>query len=304
MNHRELQKRLKDLGISVPEEKLQRINVPENKRRYISIPEGTLTRWVSEGLIPGPTARFEKSKKGKPGKPGRFMDWPEEAVEQAAAVWVLRNRFDYSQREQVPIKPGKRRRVPNKTIALAKGKGTTLHNLLQTDCKAASRFLRTILDKKGIKVVGENNDVVSRIIHSRDEILCSFIVVWILTVEKARRRIPITKKLHLTCRWAIQADGEMLFEEPEVNDDEQGIRLEITHLNPLRNGFSVEYGFPQVDLFLNDGFVDVFDLGPLWNERFQIRLGATSYEDFSDKIDPKDLPKDFWLLESEYEDYY
>lgn len=49
------------------------------------VPKGTLRRWASEGLIKGPAPV------GRKGKRGRFMSWPSETVEQAAAIYVIRD---------------------------------------------------------------------------------------------------------------------------------------------------------------------------------------------------------------------
>jgi hypothetical protein len=53
----------------------------------INVPKGTLRRWASEGLIRGPEPM------GRKGKRGRFMSWPSETVEQAAAIYVIRGSY-------------------------------------------------------------------------------------------------------------------------------------------------------------------------------------------------------------------
>src|SRR5665647_980813 len=47
----------------------------------------TLKRWAYEGIIERP----ERYKRGKGGKKGRAVKWSLRAVEEACAVWVIRN---------------------------------------------------------------------------------------------------------------------------------------------------------------------------------------------------------------------
>lgn len=51
------------------------------------IPKPTLRRWAAEGIITKP----ERHSKGKGGGRGRVSDWPEKAVEEAAACWYIRS---------------------------------------------------------------------------------------------------------------------------------------------------------------------------------------------------------------------
>jgi len=140
MNYKELQKRLRRLGISIS--------------------EGTLRRWASAGLVPRPTTFF-KRRKGTPGRPpktlkfeqpsrGRFTDWPEDVVEQAAAIWAIRNKLQYTRDAATATSLG-RRNVPSEIARRVKEEATNLHNLLESDGKAASSLLRTLLLKKESK---------------------------------------------------------------------------------------------------------------------------------------------------------
>ncbi|MGB7901435.1 MAG: hypothetical protein WCG09_03220 [Halobacteriota archaeon] len=51
----------------------------------VEVPKGTLRRWAWQGLIPAPKPI------GRKGERGRFVSWPLETVEQAAAVYVVRH---------------------------------------------------------------------------------------------------------------------------------------------------------------------------------------------------------------------
>ena len=68
MDLEELQSRLRELGVDIP--------------------QNTLKRWGYDGLIPRP----ERYKHGKgSGKKGRAASWSEDAVTEAAAIWAIRN---------------------------------------------------------------------------------------------------------------------------------------------------------------------------------------------------------------------
>jgi hypothetical protein len=51
----------------------------------VEVPKGTLRRWAWQGLIPA------SKPMGRKGERGRFVSWPLETVEQAAAVYVVRH---------------------------------------------------------------------------------------------------------------------------------------------------------------------------------------------------------------------
>jgi hypothetical protein len=59
----------------------------------VDIADGTLRRWASDGLIAGPE-KYKKLREGSKNRyrRGRFMNWPEQAVYEAAACWAVRHR--------------------------------------------------------------------------------------------------------------------------------------------------------------------------------------------------------------------
>lgn len=305
MDHRELDEQLAELGVRIP--------------------EGTLTRWAAEGLIPSPSAYFKKKERrlGRPSSkkeaedhnewgPGRFMDWPDEAVEIAAAVWALRNRPEPSgyqvlqpprkRKRNVPHQRKRKRNVPNDTVMLVEQEGKKLHNLLETDCKEASLFLRSAMNQKGTLGVEDYNKVRVWVKHFSEHSVYALVILWIWTIEKARRRIPLNEQLHLEYRWVIRENGQMSFEGLTTGDATGGIELEVTHLEPMHNGFSVDYGFPQVDIFKKQGFLDRFKLyGTEWEERYRIHPKGGPYN-VDDESDPEGYAD--WLAEIEYDDFY
>jgi hypothetical protein len=72
MDFKELQSRLNEVGVVVP--------------------DGTLRRWAADGLITGP-AKYKKLREGSKNRyrRGRFMSWPDKAVYEAAACWAVKN---------------------------------------------------------------------------------------------------------------------------------------------------------------------------------------------------------------------
>jgi hypothetical protein len=169
-------------------------------------------------------------------------------------------------------------------------KATSISSLFETDCKAASWALRTYLDRQGDKITGVHNAIVTRVLNLRESDVCPLIVLWILTVEKTRRKIPVYNRLYLTYNWVIRKNGESLLEDVTTGDDLDGLELRVTHLEPTQNGFSMDYGFPQVDLLKNEGFENVFQLGGhQWAESFKIRSAGDIREQLSNGEDPEGI---------------
>jgi hypothetical protein len=69
----------------------------------------------------------------------------------AAAVWAIRNRPEPTSGYQVLRRERKgNRNVPNTAVVQLEQEGKKPHNLLETDCKAASHLLRTAMYGEGI----------------------------------------------------------------------------------------------------------------------------------------------------------
>jgi len=65
--------------------------------------------------------------------------------------------------------------------------------LLETDCKAAARFLRTAMYREGTYGIEDYNAVRVWAQRSSEHSLHALVILWILTTEKARRRIPLNR---------------------------------------------------------------------------------------------------------------
>ena len=186
MEFEELQVRLRQIGVVVK--------------------DGTLRRWATTKLIAGPE-RFSK-----PGTQGQFRDWPEEAVEDAAAVWALKNLDTYWAN-------------PNHdTIRRVKHKAKELHELytkhLTLDKLPGDEYRNDVTPK------GEAGTFV----HSYD--LHPLIVLWITSVEKARHKVAIKENRSVTFCWKreeVQGQPKLTF---------RGAKLEESDKNELHISLS------------------------------------------------------------------
>ncbi len=88
----------------------------------------------------------------------------------------------------------------------------------------------------------------------------------------------------------------------DCDENSTEIKLEIEHVNPLNDGYSLAYGYPDEGNFDENGFRDIFRLSEGYlEERFKIRY---TYIDLS-KLDYDDLdPEGYgdYLAELEYGD--
>jgi hypothetical protein len=109
-------------------------------------------------------------------------------------------------------------------------------------------------------------------------------------MEAVRHNIPVGKPVSLDYYWTIKEDGQTEFRGMSAQETEStDIRLEVEHLKPRDDGYSQDYGYPDVDLFDMYGFVDIFTLRPgELEERFKIRYAAIPPERFHrDDKDPE-----------------
>jgi len=182
MEFEELQVRLRQVGVVVK--------------------DGTLRRWATTDLIDGPK-RFSKQRRR-----GQFWDWPEQSVEDAAAVWALKNLDTYWAN-------------PNHdTIRRVKNKAKELHELytrhLTLDKLQGDEY------RKDVTPEGETGTFV----HSYD--LHPLIILWIITVEKVRHKAAVEEKRLLTFCWmkqTVQGQAKLTF---------RGVKLEKSDQNELK----------------------------------------------------------------------
>jgi len=279
LDHKELEDRLGKLGVDI---KLS-----------------TLREWAREGIIESYTTYFKKTHRGigrnnikTSGKPGRFTDWPEEILESAAAVYMIRNRcfpplspreFNdlltprvFNDRYWSHITRGKRS-VRNKIIKLVRQQANDLLTVLATDCKKASSLFRTCLYPEGYQSQ-EGIPIARTFGHLKEDTLHPLVAPWILAVEKVRHKIALDESIGLRYNWVIEEDGRSEFQGLDVlRQGSTKIELNVIHLKPLENGYSRDYGFPQIDILVDLGFVDVFEL----SERGALREGFRVYSDGS-----------------------
>ena len=83
--------------------------------------------------------------------------------------------------------------VPNTSVLQVEHEGKKTHNLLETDCKAASHFLRTAIYGEGTYGVEDYNAVRVWTQRFSEHSLHALVILWILAIEKARRRILLNR---------------------------------------------------------------------------------------------------------------
>lgn len=145
----------------------------------------------------------------------------------------------------------------------------SLHTLLYADCEEAANRFRAYLWPTGF--LSEEADQ-QKILNFGENRLYSLIPTCIHAIEKVRHHIALNTPLRITYEWAIRENGSsawkgMQIERTSVFGNE--IILRVMHLRPCENGYSKDYGFPTVEEYTRDGFVDEFWLkGSQVGERF------------------------------------
>jgi hypothetical protein len=263
MKDEEVRKRLKELGADIP--------------------LATLRRWSSQGLIPKSIPYYKPLKRGlgRPKKdrgkesqshPGRFSYWTEESLEAAAVVWAIRHLArpsDSSDDEMLLVKDTSQKDVSPGDIVRGQQMGSSLHTLLYTDCKEAANRFRAYLWPSGFSSQAEDQP---KTLNFKENRLYSLIPDCIHAIEKVRHSVALNTPIRIVYQWTIREDGSsawagMSIERSYAHSTE--ISLKISHLKPCDNGYSNDYGFPQVKEYMRDGFVDEFWLsGTQLGERF------------------------------------
>ena len=216
------------------------------------------------------------------------MEWPEETAEAAALVWAVRNSVyltptrELSSQSNVKIK---QRQVPIPVVKRLQQEGSSLHTLLTTDCKEAARLFRTCLYPNGF-----HRPIAIAVSPLKGKTLHPLVVLWIAAIEAVRHDMPVGKPVSLEYSWTIKEDGQTEFRGMSAQETHSTeMRLEVEHMKPCDDGYSQDYGYPDVDLFDSYGFMDIFTLRPgELEERFKIRYAAIPSERFlRDDQDPE-----------------
>jgi hypothetical protein len=152
------------------------------------LPRSTLRNWAREGLIPGPEPYTKK------GRQGRFRNWPDEAVEEAAAVWALRN-----------LKAGWfLSPPPSEKVKRIKFEADSIHKKLKNDEDFSRHFVEKSFDPEGR--VGD---------YLKSYDLHPFIVTRIATIEKVRHIKSVRETAKVVFLWnehSLNENGEEPFE--------------------------------------------------------------------------------------------
>jgi hypothetical protein len=143
------------------------------------LPRSTLRNWAREGLIPGPEAY------SKEGEQGQYRKWPEEAVEEAAAVWALRNlNKDQS-------------RPPAKMVKRVKFEAQRIHEMIKNDVNFIDAIYQRCFDSTGTEGT-----------YMKAYDLDPYIKLWIIAIEKARHEQSIVEPATITFNWIKDLDRQ------------------------------------------------------------------------------------------------
>lgn len=152
----------------------------------------TLKRWAYEGVIQRP----QRYKRGKGGKKGRAVKWSPRAVEEACAVWAIRNGNITRKIPSIKtIEEIKRavRRVYQSPIAVYRIPLPPKIHSLSLEENEENEPLEEV-------VAGLDIDDVSMELVD-DEELHSLMTIWIAAAEKARKGWLVTEPAKVVFHW-------------------------------------------------------------------------------------------------------
>ncbi len=206
LTHEDFQAQLEDLGVKID--------------------LSTLKRWAYEGIIERP----QRYRKGKGARRGRAVKWSSRAVEEACAVWAIRND---------PITKGfaskKRIEEVNRAVSRVYQFPTAKYKL-----RASSRSPSPKKDEDDALpdiVTGLNIDEVTMKLVE-DDVLHNLMTTWIAATEKARKGWPVPQTAKVIFHWysihfrfgtppvyTLEDHSEMLWDY-KATDDVCDYRLE------------------------------------------------------------------------------
>ena len=183
LTHEDFQAQLEDLGLTID--------------------LSTLKRWAYEGIIERP----QRYRKGKGGRRGRAVKWSSRAVEEACAVWAIRNN---------PITKGfaSKKRIDEVKCAVAR---VYQYPSAEYNLRASSRSPPPKQDQDDALphiVAGLNiDDVTMKLVE--DDVLHNLMTTWIAATEKARLGWPVPETAKVIFHWY---GVHYRFGEPPVYD--------------------------------------------------------------------------------------
>jgi len=162
----------------------------------IEIPKGTLRRWAFENLIPS------SKPKGQKGTRGRFVSWPQDTVEQAVAVYVLRHtKIPWAKTTREPLLAAKS--VVDRFYAV-------ISDFCETEIPNVLRKLDELLEpvESSFFAAPEGKGYMYGGVT-----LNPLIVTWITTLEKVRHNRPVFEPAKVVFNWnwhVVHEGGEDL----------------------------------------------------------------------------------------------
>jgi len=237
----------------------------------ITIPEGTLRRWAYEGILPRPGSLH----KGKGGGSGRFSDWPEETVERAAVVYVLRHS------DTKWAKPTAQAIIETKKVVdkfydvIRESEETSDVNILDR-LSALLTWVEMSDGKRGMMYASYD--------------LHPLVVIWMATLEKIRNNKLLSEHYKATFHWTRRSDETESREI--VRLDYQGVTFATSNRDSFgftfdrateqlqkKRTFNVNSNWNYVSVDVNKQIITITD--PETREITIIDLKSSDYELFN-----------------------
>jgi hypothetical protein len=226
----------------------------------IRIPRGTLSRWVSEGLISGPTPYGVKGQRG-----GRFSSWLPETVEDAAVIYTLRNRdlpWGKTTKGWPTTKRGTyRTTISTKMLLKAKEMVKHLYASVNKSKIEASDFNDLFHLLKPVTLLPKGGEM-----FGGDAVHPVF-TTWVTTLEKIRHNEPLFKPSEVVFNWRFYLVHEGAEESVQLKYD--GVTVKPSKCETVsfsvgeytREAWKQQFGTEPIDWeeARREGRVTIFD---------------------------------------------
>jgi hypothetical protein len=195
------------------------MNEHELHERFLDLdfelPHTSIKRWSRQGLLPKPAL---STSRGTGGGRGRIADWPEETVEQAAAIYAIRNQgYSGLKRRIVPHTISTIRSFANTFFKSLEDYRTNVNDPLLDDF--SNRFF-TMVDVKVPSAYVQDTDTKNdkgEVWKWRsvlfDEAHEAHAVKWITAVEKVALGVPVTTSVTISCYFGRVEHEQLASEE-------------------------------------------------------------------------------------------
>jgi hypothetical protein len=180
-------------------------------------------------------------------------------------VWSIRHLYERSaslRRHLTSDEQRRQRIVSRDDIKRAQQKSNNLRSLPSTDCKEVACRFRAYLWSTGFPSE-EKESRKGKSLKFGQNTFFPIMLTCIEAIEKVRHKIPLDKPILMRYDWVIRENGSSAWKGlhiTQTSNERVRIELNVIHLQPCENGYSKDYGFPNIKEFAENGFVDTFTL--------------------------------------------